>query len=70
MKAFKKALLEFLAADADRALSVLTGNFVAVTLEMIRRRCGEEALAQNVEITGGHRIITIHKPEDEGDSPE
>lgn len=61
-KAFEKALLDFLADDANRALSVLAGHFVAVTLEMIRRQQGIEP-SNSITITGGRREITIHAEE-------
>jgi hypothetical protein len=59
-KAFESALLEFLGYDCDRALTVLTGHFVAVTLEMVRRRVGEVEAENDVRIDGGRRAITIH----------
>lgn len=57
----KEAFVRLLAEDADAAVQLVTGMFVAITLEYARRR-GHETDKQ-VHIEGGHgrRAITIHE---------
>lgn len=60
-KNFEKALLELAAEDVSLALSVLTGCFVSLTLEVLRRN--GHVPDCNIKIDGGdQRDITIHAP--------
>ena len=57
----ENALLELVRDDASAALSVLTGLFVSLTIEVLRR----QGHVPDVEIRidgGDQRDITIHKP--------
>ena len=57
--------LKLVETDADAALQLITGMFVGLTLEYMRRR-GHEPSGE-IRIDGGHqRDITIHaeKPRD------
>lgn len=48
-------------APVSDVLSVLTGAFVALTVELVRRQ-GHD-ISQKIEVDGGHeRDITIHAP--------
>lgn len=58
LDAIKAALEE---NSATEVLQVVTGVFVGLTLEMVRRRVGQEALEKPINIDGcGNRNITIH----------
>lgn len=60
-KNFEKALLELASEDASTALSVLTGCFVSLTLEVLRRK--GHVPDGDIKIDGGdQRDITIHPP--------
>lgn len=73
-KNFEKALLELAGEDVSTALSVLTGCFVSLTLEVLRRK--GHVPEGDIEIDGGdQRDITIHPPKtatpnDKGNGPE
>ena len=60
-KNFEKALLELASEDFSTALSVLTGCFVGLTIELLRRNgCAPNG---DIKIDGGdQRDITIHPP--------
>lgn len=48
-------------APVSEVLSILTGAFVALTVELVRRQ-GHD-VSQKIEVDGGHeRDITIHAP--------
>lgn len=48
-------------APVSDVLSILTGAFVALTVELVRRQ-GHD-VSQKIEVDGGHeRDITIHAP--------
>lgn len=53
--------------SAAEVLQIVTGAFVGLTVEMVRRQVGPEALEKPITIDGcGNRNITIHpaqKPE-------
>lgn len=55
------------ACPAEEVLQVVTGSFVGLTVEIVRRKVGSEALEKPITINGcGNRNITIHpaqKPE-------
>lgn len=58
-KSFEKALLELAGEDVATALSVLTGCFVSLTLEVLRRK--GHVPDGDIHIDGGdQRDITIH----------
>jgi len=58
-KNFEKALLELAGEDVSTALSVLTGCFVSLTLEVLRRN--GHVTDGDIKIDGGdQRDITIH----------
>lgn len=60
-KNFEKALLELAGEDVGTALSVLTGCFVSLTLEVLRRK--GHVPEGDIKIDGGEqRDITIHPP--------
>ena len=60
-KNFEKALLELASEDVSTALSVLTGCFVSLTLEVLRRK--GHVPEGDIKIDGGdQRDITIHPP--------
>lgn len=60
-KNFEKALLELAGEDVGTALSVLTGCFVSLTLEVLRRK--GHLPDGDIKIDGGdQRDITIHPP--------
>lgn len=60
-KNFEKALLELASEDISTALSVLTGCFVSLTLEVLRRK--GHVPDGDIKIDGGdQRDITIHPP--------
>ncbi len=60
-KNFEKALLELAGEDVSTALSVLTGCFVSLTLEVLRRK--GHVPDGDIKIDGGdQRDITIHPP--------
>lgn len=60
-KNFEKALLELASEDIAMALSVLTGCFVSLTLEVMRRN--GHTPDGSIKIDGGdNRDITIHAP--------
>lgn len=50
----------------SEVLSVLTGCFVGLTVELVRRQCGPgEDMNKPITIDGGKsRDITIHAPKD------
>lgn len=49
---------------ATEVLQVVTGAFVGLTVEMVRRQVGAEALEKPIQINGcGNRNITIHPVE-------
>lgn len=59
----EKALLELVREDASATLSVLTGLFVSLTIEVLRRQ--GHVPDGEIRIDGGdQRDITIHKPKD------
>lgn len=61
----EKALLDLVREDASSALSVLTGLFVSLTLEVLRRQ--GHVPDGEIRIDGGdQRDITIHKPKTHG----
>jgi len=56
---FEAAFLEIVEKDTDAALQLITGIFVGLTLECVRRK-GEDA-SKSITIDGcGNRNITIH----------
>ena len=56
---FEQAFLELVAEDTEGALQLITGMFVGLTLEYIRRRGEDET--KTLRINGcGNRDITIH----------
>lgn len=58
-RAFHRAVIDLAEESVSRALALLTGHFVGLTLEVIRRN-GEEADGE-IRIAGGQaRDITIH----------
>jgi hypothetical protein len=58
-KNFEKAVIELAEEDVSAALSLLTGCFVSLTLEVLRRE-GHSADG-DIKIDGGeNRNITIH----------
>jgi hypothetical protein len=60
-KNFEKALMELAGEDVSTALSVLTGCFVSLTLEVLRRK--GHVPDGDIKIDGGdRRDITIHPP--------
>jgi hypothetical protein len=60
-KAFERALLDLAGEDLPTALSVLTGCFVSLTLEMVKR-AGHDT-DRDIKVDGGdQRDITIHAP--------
>jgi len=60
-KNFERALLELAGEDVSTALSVLTGCFVSLTLEVLRRK--GHVPDGDIKIDGGdQRDITIHPP--------
>lgn len=60
-KNFEKALLELASENLSTALSVLTGCFVSLTLEVLRRK--GHVPDGDIKIDGGdQRDITIHPP--------
>ena len=60
-KNFEKALLDLAGENVSLALSVLTGCFVSLTLEVLRRK--GHVPDGDIKIDGGdQRDITIHPP--------
>lgn len=60
-KNFERALMDLAREDVSIALSVLTGCFVGLTLEVLRRQ--GHAPEGDIKIDGGdQRDITIHAP--------
>lgn len=58
---FEKALLDLVGEDTSTALTLLTGCFVSLTVELLRRK-GYSTNGE-IKIDGGDmRDITIHKP--------
>ncbi|WP_132644713.1 hypothetical protein [Rubrivivax gelatinosus] len=58
---FQRAVEDLLAIDYPTALSIVTGTFVSLTLEVMRRHGHEPS--GDVRIDGGeNRDITIHAP--------
>lgn len=60
---FQEGLIEMLGVDSDAALSVVTGTFVSLTLEVVQRN-GYDTSGQ-IRVDGGdNRDVTIHAPKD------
>ncbi len=59
-KAFEKEFSKMLSSDAEATLQLVTGMFVGVTLEYMRRR-GHDVERDVVIECLGQRSITIHK---------
>ena len=60
-KNFEKALLDLAGENVSLAMSVLTGCFVSLTLEVLRRK--GHVPDGDIKINGGdQRDITIHPP--------
>lgn len=59
---FEEAFLELVDGNVETALQLITGMFIGLTLEMVKRSGGDST--QQVVIEGGSarnsRIITIH----------
>lgn len=67
-KNFEKALLELAGEDVETALTFLTGCFVSLVLEVLRRK-GYETDG-DIKIDGGdQRDITIHAPKTQQTKP-
>lgn len=52
------AIMSLVAVNVDAGLSAVTGNFVGLTVEILRRK-GYESDKQ-IDLSGGSRKITIH----------
>lgn len=58
-KAFEDEFVKLIETDTEAALQLITGMFVGLTLEYMRRRGHEPS--GDIKIDGGHqRDITIH----------
>ena len=65
-KRFREALEDMLGTDYTAALSIVTGTFVSLTLEVMRRH-GHDPKGE-VRIDGGkNRDVTIHAPKETPD---
>lgn len=63
---FQSALVDMLNVDYQAALSIVTGTFVSLTLEVIRRH-GHDPKGE-VRVDGGkNRDVTIHAPKPGGE---
>lgn len=62
------AFLEMIGTDTEEALKIITGMFVGLLLEYMRR-AGHETEG-DIMITGGSRIITIHATDYKGRDDE
>lgn len=60
---FQRALKDMLAIDYASALSVVTGTFVSLTLEVMRRN-GHEPSGEVLIDGGANRDVTIHAPKE------
>lgn len=58
LEALQEAIVELAGEDIDLCLSTMTGSFVGLYLEVMRRR-GMDTDKQ-ITIEGGSRTITIH----------
>lgn len=62
-KNFEKALMELVNESVNKTLSVLTGCFVSLALEVVEQNGGDTD--REIKIDGGdNRDITIHSPKD------
>lgn len=69
MERFSAAFRELVRNDMEGALQLITGLFVGLTIEHVRRAGGEATGDVYIDSCGA-RDITIHAPRDVGNVPK